>query len=132
MISYVVRPRVNPLSPTDPHKYYAAAKATGKSTIRSLAERISRESSLSIMDTKAVLEGFLQVIPSLLLEGKIVDLEDFGSFRITISSDGADTPEEFSGSLIKKANLLFRPGSFFKDRMKTAKFKLDGSGLVTS
>jgi len=34
---------------------------------------------VSVIDTAAVLEGFVQVVPGLLLNGKIVRLGDFGS-----------------------------------------------------
>lgn len=132
MISYLIQERVNPNSPTDPRKYYATSKATGKINLRTLAKRISRESTLSIMDTQAVLEGFIQVIPDLLLEGNIVALGEFGTFRLTLSSEGAETPDEFNVSMIKKANLLFRAGSEFKDQLSNVKFTRVSNGSGTT
>ncbi len=122
MVLYNLNQRVNPRTPTDPRKYYAFPKASGSVELRDLARRISRESTVSIMDTMAVLEGMLQVIPDFLSEGNIVKMGDFGTFRLSISSEGVENPDEFSTSMIKKTNLLFRPGSVFKNQLKNIKF----------
>lgn len=123
MLNFSLRERVNPLAPLDPRKYYAFIQSQGTITLRKLAKRISRESTISMMDTMAVLEGFLQVIPDLLLDGKIVKLNDFGTFRVTISSSGADTAEDFTASMIKGLNLKFRPGVEFRDMLQLAKYQ---------
>ena len=122
MVLYNLNQRVNPRTPTDPRKYYAFPKSSGTVELRDLARRISRESTVSIMDTMAVLEGMLQVIPDFLSEGNIVKMGDFGTFRLSISSEGVENPDEFSASMIKKTNLLFRPGSVFKNQLKNIKF----------
>ncbi len=122
MIFYRLNQRVNPRSPEEIRKYYAFPKASGVVDVRALAKRISRESTISTMDTAAVLEGLLQVIPDLLLEGNIVKLGDFGTFRLSLSSEGVENPDEFNASLIKKTNLLFRPGSEFKNQLKNVKY----------
>lgn len=75
-----------------------------------------------MMDTMAVLEGLLQVIPDLLAEGKIVRLGDLGTFRVTISSEGADTVDDFSINMIKGLNLKFRPRVEFRDQLNSVKF----------
>ena len=43
--------------------------------------------------------------------GEIVRLGDLGTLQIGISSKGAETEDDFSDSLIKKARINFRPGS---------------------
>jgi len=86
------------------------AHSDGEATLRQLAKRIAEIFTVSSIDTLAVLESLLTVIPSYLLDGKIVRLGDFGSFRLTVSSEGADTEGNFSKDLIKSANLNFRPG----------------------
>ena len=43
--------------------------------------------------------------------GEIVRLGDLGTFQIGLSGKGAETEEDFSVSLIKKARINFRPGS---------------------
>ena len=57
------------------------------------------------------------------LDGKIVWLGDFGSFRMTLSSGGADTEANFNKDLIRSANLNFRPGKQIRNDLKTADFQ---------
>ena len=123
MVHFSIKERVNPQAPLDPRKHYAFVKNQGVVNLRQLAKRISRESTVSMMDTMAVLEGFLQVIPDELIGGKIVKLGVLGTFRVTISSRGADTTEDFNISLINGLNLKFRPGSEFRDQLDSVKFK---------
>ncbi len=122
MIKFRILERVNPQAPLDPRKHYALIQNQGVVTLRQIAKRISRESTVSMMDTLAVLEGFLQVIPDMLLDGKIVKLAEFGTFRVTISSEGVETAEEFNISNIKRLNTKFRPGSEFSNQFNNVKF----------
>jgi predicted histone-like DNA-binding protein len=132
MVNYTIHQRVNLQSPDDPRKYYAIAKAAGVVDLRSLAKRITRESTISMMDTMAVLEGLIQVVPDMLMDGNIVKLGEFGNFRLGVSSEGAENPDEFNNSLIKKTNLLFRPGSEFSDQLKKVKFSRINSTSTSS
>jgi predicted histone-like DNA-binding protein len=128
MIHYSLKERVNPQALLDPRKQYAFVQNQGAVNLRQLATRISRESTISMMDTMAVLEGLLQVIPDLLADGKIVRLGDLGTFRVTISSEGVDDPDDFNASLIKGLNLKFRPGAEFRDQLERVKFtKVNGN-----
>ena len=122
MINFQLKERVNPQAPTETRKHYAFAQNQGAVNLRQLAKRISRESTISIMDTMAVLEGLLQVIPDLLSDGKIVRLGDLGTFRLTISSNGVEDPDDFNNSMIKGVNLKFRPGAEFRDHLNNVKF----------
>ncbi len=69
-----------------------------------------------MMDTMAVLEAFLQIIPSELLRGNLVKLGDFGTFRTTLSGVGVATESEFNAAThIKNLNVRFRPAKEFKN-----------------
>lgn len=123
MINISVIQKVNPQAPLEPRKYYGVTKAAGSVDIRQLANRISKETTLGTPDVVAVIEALLQDIPEFLLDGKIVKLGDFGTYRLTISSEGAATLEEYSISMIKKTKLNFRPGLVFKNLLNNAVFK---------
>lgn len=123
MLNYSVKEKVNPQAPADPRKYYGVAKSSGEASLRFLAKRISKETTLGTPDVMAVLEALLQDIPELLLEGQIVKLGDFGSFNLTISGSGAETEEEYHSGLINRTNLHFRPGKEFKDQLSAVVFK---------
>lgn len=122
-ISYVVNQRVNPKDPKGPRKFYAMAKSTSEETTRMFATEISKRTGLSPSDVMASLEAFIDLIPERLLEGKIVRLGDFGSFNITISSEGADKADKFTTAMIKGNNLNFRPGKVVDKVLSTADYK---------
>lgn len=123
MISISISEKVNPFAPDEPRKFYGITKSNGTINIRQLARQISKETSLGNPDVMAVIEALLQDIPEYLLDGKIVNLGDFGTFRLTVSGEGSATLEEYSTSLIKKTNLNFRAGKVFKDLLNSAVFQ---------
>jgi len=55
--------------------------------------------------------------------GKIVCFGDFGSFQVSLSSNGAETAEKFNQSLIKEPKVTFRPGIDLKDMLATLKYE---------
>ncbi len=125
-IKFRLMERANPRDPQTAKKFYAIASSDGEVTLRQLADRIAEISTVSSIDTLAVLESLLSVIPNFLLQGYIVRLGDFGTFRLTISSDGAETEKDFSKDLVKSANLNFRPGKQIRNDLKTADFQKIG------
>jgi len=76
-----------------------------------------------MMDTMAVLEGLLQIIPDELVNGKIIKLGDFGTFRTTLSVEGAATEEEFTFANIKKLNIRFRPDREFVNLLAGVQYR---------
>ena len=123
MINYKIISKVNPRDLAAQRKLYAVKQAQNTITLRELSQRISRESTLSVVDIKAVLEGLLQAIPDELNKGNIVKLNEFGTFRLTLQSTGAETEEEFSSANIKKVNIRFRPDALFTNMLANAQFK---------
>jgi predicted histone-like DNA-binding protein len=121
-VGYSIIQRIKPGDPTAPRKFYAIAQSSGEVALRQLADQIAEISTVSSIDTLAVLESLIQVIPDHLLDGRIVRLGDFGTFRLTLSSDGADTEADFNKSLIKKVRLNFRPGKLINNSLKTAEY----------
>lgn len=122
MIKYSLIQKVNPRDLEAPRKYYAVKQPQGDVSERELASRISRETMLGVVETSAVIEALLQAVPDLLLEGKLVRLGDFGSFRLTISGEGAESPETFNPSMISGPNLIFRAGKEFQDKLNQVKY----------
>jgi nucleoid DNA-binding protein len=58
-----------------------------------------------------------------LSEGRIVRFGDFGSFSISLSSEGAETADKFNSSMIKGAKIAFRPGIDLKEMLAIMKFE---------
>ena len=83
---YNVISRRNPLDPQAPHKFYPSVVSGGRITLRQLARQISEISTVSTVDTMAVLEALLTIIPREIADGNIVELGEFGSFRLRIQA----------------------------------------------
>lgn len=122
-IKYKVVARQNPADRSIPPKYYASAVSSGKTSLRALAQKISQISTVSTVDTVATLEALLQLIPAEIANGNIVKLGEFGSFGLTISSDGVDSEADFTTAKIKKNTVRFRPGKLFKNVIDAAGYQ---------
>ena len=68
-------------------------KSSGHADTDAIAKSINSMSTVSSVDTAAVLEVFLNVILDKLAEGNIVELGVFGTFRISVSSEGQEKAE---------------------------------------
>ena len=122
MLNYRLIKRQNPRDPAAPRKYYAVGVAQGVTDVRELVDRISDLSTVTSIDTLAVLEALLKVIPKELSNGRIVRLGDLGTFRLTLKSEGSDQSENFNNSFIKGTNLIFRAGKLFRNVLKNIDF----------
>jgi nucleoid DNA-binding protein len=71
----------------------------------------------------AVLENLLTVIPMAMADGKIVRLGEFGSYSLTVKSDGTATAAELSVNQIKKRSVKFRAGKIFMKAINDIDFK---------
>jgi len=120
---YNVIPRKNPQDRDAPPKYYASFVSSGRTSTRKMAERIAALSTVSSIDTLAVIEALLQVIPQELAEGNIIDLGEFGSFRLRVQSEGSDTAEEVTSRNIKKVKVQFYPGKEIKQTIENTTFE---------
>lgn len=122
-ITYVLSEKGNPLKPEEPKKWYANAKSTGDIKLKVLGKEITQRCTVNHADTLAVLEALTQLLTDRLAEGKIVRLGDFGSFQVSIGSEGAETEEKFHASLIKTKKVTFRPGVDLKEMLNNLKFE---------
>jgi predicted histone-like DNA-binding protein len=99
-------------------------KAGGEVTYRKLVKEVA-EGSTTVSDTDvlAVLNELIKVLKRHLENGEIVRLGDFGTFQVTVVSDGADTEVQFHFSLIKNPKIAFRPGIDLKEMLANLKFE---------
>jgi len=122
MIIYKILEYINPQSLIDSRKYHAFNQNEGVVTLRQIAKRNSRGSTVIIMDTLTVLKELLQIILHRLLDRRIEKLTEFGTFRATVSSDGVETAEEFSITKTKRLKTLFIPSNEFRYQLNNGKF----------
>ena len=122
-VKYSVTPRKDPRDQNSPAKYYVTVKSQGRVDHLGVARDINKMSTVSSVDTTAVLEAFMNVVPDMLADGKIVELGDFGTFRVSVSSEGADTPEEVNSRNITDVRIVFQPGKRLKNLLSGAAFE---------
>lgn len=120
---YKVIEKVNPRDPQGVRKFYPSLQSNGRSNQRKLALEAADRSTLSDADMDAAMTNLLALIPKHLVEGQIVDLGEFGTFRLTIKTEGADLAEDVTVRNIKKVGVRFTPGAAFRKAMEDVRFE---------
>lgn len=123
-VTISIVPKKDPRNLGAPPKYFPTVVSPGRADLRWIAKRIASMSSISTMDTIAVLDAFLTVVPDQLLEGKIVELGEFGTFRLTVLGRGEDDPKKVTVRHIKEVKVRFKPGKEFKEELEKAEFRI--------
>ena len=126
-VKFSVVPRKDPRDQNSEPKYYAAVKSNGRADTHAIAKSINSMSTVSSVDTAAVLEAFLSVVPDKLADGNIVELGDFGTFRVSVSSEGAAKAEDVTARNITDVRVLFTPGKRFQQVLDTVQFQKENS-----
>ena len=103
-------------------KYYASPVHGKEVSLDGLTRGMEKTSTVSGAAIRAVLYAMVEETVIGLSEGRIIRLGDLGSLRITISSEGRNTPEEVTATAVKKAGVIFTPGKKLQEMLKTAKF----------
>ena len=109
-------PRKNPQKKSEV-KYYASPINAGKKTLRDIAKDIAGRSSLTRGDIENVLTNFMECLPSYLRDGFSVQLGEFGTVRLTLSSEGALNEKAFKTETIKP-RVTFTPGVELKAALR--------------
>ena len=122
-VKFNVVERGNPTKPEAPKKFYPSIQSSGRITLRQLAETASQMSTLSTMDVMAAIESFLKIVPQELINGKIVELGDFGNFWLRSTAEGVEEAAKVRGEQVTNLIPRFNPGKQFKRVLKSAQFK---------
>ena len=109
--------RRKPGTKTGPGKFYARPVNVGKKHLRDIAHDIAGRSSLTRGDIENVLSNFIDCLPHYLRDGFSVQLGEFGTMRLTLSSEGAATVKAFKTETIKP-RVTFTPGVELKAALR--------------
>ena len=107
--------RKNPQKKTEV-KLYANPVNLGKKSLHDIAHDIAGRSSLTRGDIENVLSNFMDCLPHYLRDGFSVQLGEFGTMRLTLSSEGAATEKAFKTETIKP-RVVFTPGIELKSEL---------------
>ncbi|OFX34901.1 MAG: hypothetical protein A2W92_17320 [Bacteroidetes bacterium GWA2_42_15] len=90
---------------------------------KEVAKQISDETTLNPKEAEIALAQFQKVMIRNLLEGRTVQLGDWGSFHLTLSGTGSDTKEEVASANVTKINIRFNPGRELTEAISKAQLK---------
>ncbi|MCM0275912.1 HU family DNA-binding protein [Bacteroides fragilis] len=121
-VNYSVVTRTNPLKKEEPAKFYAQIQAKDEYKFEDLASAVESRCSVTSSDVKAVMDAVMKEMSSQLKDGKIVRINDLGTFRISVTSKGVDTEKAFNASKISKVRILFRPCRELQSMCSSIKF----------
>ena len=105
-----------------PKRWYISLKSVGMKREREIAILAADGTTLDPKEAELAFSRFGKVVVQLLLDGNTVEIANLGSFRLTASSDAADSKEELTANHVKNLNLRFIPYSSTKEALKKAKF----------
>lgn len=108
--------RINPIKKQEPAKWYANAVNVGKKDLKAIAKDIAGRSSLTRGDIENVLSNFVDQLPGYLKDGFSIKLADFGTLRLSLSSEGSDSKETFNTSGITP-KVIFTPSTAIKKEL---------------
>ena len=87
-----------------------------------VAMLIADETTLNPMEAAMAIRQLRKVVQRLLLDGKSMKLGDWGTFNITLNTDGAERREELTARNVRRVNVNFQPGDEMKAAMQKADF----------
>jgi predicted histone-like DNA-binding protein len=93
--------------------------------IQEIAKEIEERSALSLGDVQSVLSNMVEILPLFLKLGQTISLEGFGSFRISVTSEGTQTPEELTARNVKGVKLIFLPSVELKRNIEGMSFEIE-------
>jgi predicted histone-like DNA-binding protein len=108
--------RKNPSDLSKPAKWYANAVNLGTKDLKVISKDIAGRSSLTRGDIENVLSNFVDQLPAYLRDGFSVQLGEFGTLRLSLSSQGADTIETFNTATIEP-RVIFTPSTSVKKEL---------------
>ena len=114
--------RRNPLMPEAPLKYYPVQKTIKMIDESTVADLIADETTLNPAEALMAIRQLCKVLLRELMNSNSVQLGNWGSFGITLSSTGSETAELVKATNVKRVNVRFTPGTEMKDALKKAQF----------
>lgn len=130
MLKYNVIKQKNPTDKDATPKFYARIVSIAQDTISTIAKQLSEDCTPNEEDCLVVVDGIMKQIIAGLKEGKIIKIDRFGSFRLTIKNNGGKCPTvsqylkdpaSFNQkTAIAGVNLIFTPAKELRLAIKQA------------
>ena len=121
--------RKNPQNPAEA-KYYLTQSKKGTVGLDEAAKEIAVDEDMSEGNVHATLIGLTRHLSRYIKNGDTVRLGNFGSFHLSVQSDGKDTPEELTTHDVRHTKVVFLPGVELKQALEHLSFEIDGAPAV--
>lgn len=115
MIHFVIKEKKKP--GTQDFKFYGLVKQTGVVGIRQLCQLVADKCTLTPADILATLNALQSEIINQIKQGNSVRLGDLGSFRPSLSSEGADSADGWAVNMIKRVRAVYTPSAEMKQQL---------------
>jgi predicted histone-like DNA-binding protein len=122
-VNISVTTRRDPRDRNSEPRYHATVRSKGRINTTRIADEISKISSVSSLHAAEVLKAFMSVVPDRLADGHIVKLDDFGTFRVSVSSIGVQDPRDVTPQNVTEVHIVFHPGERLVKRLNEAVFE---------
>ncbi|MDR1228795.1 MAG: HU family DNA-binding protein [Azoarcus sp.] len=106
--------RGNPSNPGQKKKWYLTKSAGRPIELDEIAEDIQGRSAMTKGDILSVLSNLVQVLPAHLKKGDSVRLGSFGSFRLSVASNGVEDAADLTAKQVKGTRVVFVAGTELK------------------
>lgn len=122
-MKYKLVQKTNPLEPDTERKWYASPVKAGTINNYQLSKGIASKSFLARGAVINVIENMVDEIPRYLIEGYSVNLNNFGTLRLSLSSEGVENPSDFTAANIKNMRVVFTPSPELKKTLQGIHFE---------
>ena len=103
-------------------KYVARPYYAPKIDKDSLYEAVRESSGVQKGRVVDVVEALITQFEQLMMNGHVIHLENFGTFRISFESKSKETPDGFSDKDIKNPRIIFTPDIKLRKKVKESLF----------
>ncbi len=122
-IKYKLIKRKNLSKPDALEKYYAVFSSSGITNVRDMVEDIREFTSLTEPDILSVISALRICMQKSVSQGKSIRWDNFGTFILSLNSEGVEREEDFTDKMIKKTNIHFREGEDLSTTLRNVKYK---------
>ena len=122
-VSFKMVPKKNNLVSPPETKYYPCAVHQGEDDLDRLAAIVVSQSTMSRADCYGVIISLTKAIGESLAAGRIVKIDNLGTFQITLQGLPADSPADLGKSSIKSAKIINKPSRNLKQVVKQLSYK---------
>ena len=118
--------RKNPALKDGTGKYHPQLIVWGKSaTLDTLAQQMKESSSLTLGDIRSVLTNFVAAMRAELYDGHSVNVDGFGVFSLSATTEGVDRKEDCGADQIKSVRINFRASSAIRPNLDPATTRVE-------